>query len=104
MKLEQQRPKNIKEEALFNLKLKAPQNSGSIQDNFLKSVESTGGQIPRIYGLAKVHKRGDLVWPILRAGFIYLPLCAVLFRMLSELPECNSEVNGQRLKLLKLNF
>ena len=104
MNLEQQRRKNIKEEELFNLKLKAPQNSGSIQVNFLKSVESTGGQIPRIYGLVKVHKRGDLVWPILRAGFIYLPLCAVLFRMLSELPECNSEVNGQRLKLLKLNF
>ena len=37
---------------------------GKIDEQFLKSIKSVGGQLPRFYGLVNVHERNIPVRPV----------------------------------------
>ena len=55
----------LKEEERINTTLNELHRSGKINEQFFEKVKSTGGQPPRLYGLAKVHKTTVPLWPVL---------------------------------------
>ena len=65
----------FKEEERINTILEELNERGKIDEKFLKSIKSVGGQLPRLYGLAKVHKENTPVRPVLSmAGSPYYKL------------------------------
>ena len=55
----------IKEEERINSVLEELNERGKIDKQLLNSIKSVGGQLPRLYGLAKVHKQNIPVRPVL---------------------------------------
>ena len=55
----------LKEEEKINTVLEELNEHGKIDEKLLKSIKSVGGQLPRLYGLAKVHKENIPVRPVL---------------------------------------
>ena len=55
----------LKEEEKINTVLEELNEHGKIDEKLLKSIKSVGGQLPRLYGLAKVHKENTPVRPVL---------------------------------------
>ena len=61
---------------------------GKISDAILNGLKIRGGQIPKIYGLAKVHKVGVPVRPIVSmSGTVYAKIGELVSEWLSRLPE-----------------
>ena len=55
----------IKKEERINSVLEDLNERDKIDKQLLKSIKSVGGQLPRLYGLAKVHKQNISVRPVL---------------------------------------
>ena len=55
----------LKEEERINTILEELNERGKTDEKNLKSKKSVGGQLPRLYGLAKVHKENTPVRPVL---------------------------------------
>ena len=55
----------LKEEEKINTVLEELNEHGKIDEKLLKSIKSVGGQLPRHYDLAKVHKENIRVRPVL---------------------------------------
>ena len=55
----------LKEEEDINNVLQDLHKEGKIDKKLLKELKSTGSQLPRFYGLAKVHKNNVLLCPVL---------------------------------------
>ena len=66
---------------------------GKVDENFLKSIKSVGGQLHSLYGLAKVHKENIPVRPVLSMpGSPYYKLAEKITEWLSVIPE--SKINS----------
>ena len=55
----------LKEEERISTVLEELNEYGKGDEQFLKSIKSVGGQLSRLYGLAKVHKENQPVRPFL---------------------------------------
>ena len=55
----------LKEEERINTVLEELNKRVKVIEKFLKPIKSVGGQLPRLYGLAKVHKENIPVRPVL---------------------------------------
>ena len=55
----------LKEEERINTVLEELNKRVKVIEKFLKLIKSVGGQLPTLYGLAKVHKENIPVRPVL---------------------------------------
>ena len=83
----------LKEEEKINTVLEELNEHGKIDEKLLKSIKSVGGQLPRLYGLAKVHKENIRVRPVLSlpGSSPYYKLAEKITEWLSVIPE--SKIN-----------
>ena len=83
----------LKEEEKINTVLEELNEHGKIDEKLLKSIKSVGGQLPRLYGLAKVHKENIRVTPVLSLprSSPYYKLAEKITEWLSVIPE--SKIN-----------
>ena len=74
------------------LKLK---KKGKLSDGLYKALHSTGGMAPRLYGLAKTHKDGTPLRPVLSmCGSAYYQIAS---QMANGFPACDLKTNEVRL-------
>ena len=92
-KFEQKR-KNAKhpvfkeEERIQNI-LQDMKDNGSISETLYKKLRPSGSQAPRLYGLAKVHKKDTPMRPVLSMpGSAYHKVANQVAQWLSHVPEC----------------
>ena len=79
----------IKEEERIVEELKEMLNSGQISQQLFEEIKPSGSQPARLYGLAKVHKRGTPVRPVLSMpGSAYHRIAQRIAKWLSVVPEC----------------
>ena len=70
---------------------------GKIDNQTLKDLKSMRGQLPRLYGLAKVHKKNIPLRPVLSMpGSPYYKITQKVTGWLSEVPE--SKINNSTQK------
>ena len=70
----------FKEEERINKALNTLKQNEKIDENRFKEIKSTGGQLPRLYGLAKVHKHDIPVRPVLSMpGSPYFKIAEKIF-------------------------
>ena len=82
--------------------------SGDISEEFYQKTRSVGGQPARIYGLAKVHKVGVPLRPIVSMpGSVYDRLGQALAQLVSKLPQaqiaCDTKRVANRLRKTELD-
>ena len=89
-----QRRVEIEEE--FNRSLKLLKDANKSNADFDEKSRSCGAQPARLYGLAKLHKQGSPLRPILSfPGSCYENLSQSLSRWLEQLPGANIETSSQ---------
>ena len=98
----------LKEEERINTVLEELNGRGKIDEQFSKSIKSVGGQLPRLYGLAKVHKENIPVRPILSMpGSPYYKLAEKITEWLAVIPEpkinCSSKQTVDNLRNISLD-
>ena len=77
----------LREEERINDELQRLHDNGKITDELLRQLHSRGGQPPRLYGLAKVHKSSVPVRPVLSMpGSPYDKLGTIVTKWLSVIP------------------
>ena len=77
----------LREEDRINETLQRLNRDGKITDELLGKLNSRGGQPPRLYGLAKVHKQSVPLRPVLSMpGTPYDKLSTIVTEWLSEIP------------------
>ena len=82
----------LKEEERINKTLADLRKNNKISESLFDKVKSTGGQPPRLYGLAKVHKASIPLRPVLSMpGSPYYSLANQVEQWISVLPE--SQIN-----------
>ena len=96
-----------KEEERINQALTDMWRKGEIGEVLKNELKSQGGQPPRLYGLAKVHKYSLPMHPVLSMpGSPYYKIAAEVTNWLSVLPEskCNSSTKktADQLNILEL--
>ena len=80
------RPVELVEQDRINKILVGLNKEGKISDDILKALKIRGGQIPKIYGLAKVHKEGVPVRPIVSmSGSVYENIGKLISEWLSQI-------------------
>ena len=80
-------------EVLNNLK-----KEGKISEDLFKELKPTGSQAPRLYGLAKVHKDGTPLRPIVAfPGSAYEPVAKKIAHWLSFVPECRINTSSDKI-------
>ena len=78
----------LNEEIVFNKKLAALIKKNKISSEIARGLRPTGTTPPRLYGLAKVHKVGTPLRPIVSmCGSVYHPLAKQLNVWLKRIPE-----------------
>ena len=78
----------FKEEERVNTALKELMDAGKIDENLYTELRSTGGQLPRLYGLAKVHKENVPLRPVLSMpGSPYHKVAKKVTEWLNAIPE-----------------
>ena len=83
----------LKEEDRINSALQNLHEQGKIDNQTLKKLKSMGGQLPRLYGLAKVHKKDTPLRPVLSMpGLPYNKIAQKVTEWLSVVPE--SKINS----------
>ena len=97
----------LKEEERINTVLEELNERGKIDEKFLKSIKSVGEQLPKLSGLAKVHKENIPVRPVLSIpGSPYYKLAEKITDWLSVIPEskinCSKAFSWTMMKLLFL--
>ena len=98
----------LKEEQRINDTLQRLNKEGKVNDELYAQVKSIGGQAPRLYGLAKVHKTTIPMRPVLSMpGSPYYKLATKVTDWLSVLPEaktnCSSRKTVEDIKDIKLD-
>ena len=97
----------LEKEERINTVLEELNERGKIDEKFLKSIKSIGGQLPRLYGLAKVHKENIPVRPVFSMpGSLYYKLVEKTTEWLSVIPEskinCSSKETVDNLRNISL--
>ena len=81
---------SLREQERFNKVLLDLRKNDAISDGWYQQCRSTGGQIAKLYGLAKVHKKNIPVRPIVSMpGTCYNALSKKIAGIMSKVPECN---------------
>ena len=98
----------IKEEERINSVLEELNEQGKIDKQLLKSIKSVGGQLPRLYGLAKVNKQNIPVRPVLSIpGSPYYKVAEKITEWLSVILEskinCSSKQTVDNLRNISLD-
>ena len=97
----------LKEEDRVNSLLHSLHANAKIDDELYKDLKSTGGQLPRLYGLAKVHKQNVPLRPVLSMpGSPYHKVANKVTEWLSVIPEakinCSTQQTVENLKNVSL--
>ena len=80
----------LKEEDRIQESLKEMLDSGKISKTLYDKMRPRGSQPPRLYGLAKVHKKDTPIRPVLSMpGSAYYGVAKQVAWWLSHIPECN---------------
>ena len=86
----------IKEEERIVEVLKKLKSENKISENLYNSLKPVGSQPPRIYGLAKIHKEGCPMRPVVSMpGSPYHKIAQQVAKWLSVVPECKINCNTQ---------
>ena len=98
----------FKEEVRINAELNSLYANEKIDESLLKEMKSVGSQLPRPYGLAKVHKANVPVRPILSMpGSPYYRIAEKVTKWLSVIPlskiNCSSKKTMDQLRALSLD-
>ena len=87
----------LKEEERVNNTLSQLHSNGKINEQLFEKVKSTGGQPPRLYGLAKVHKTTVPLRPVLSMpGSPYYKLAAEVEKWISVLPQAKINCSSKQ--------
>ena len=87
-----------KEEERINGELTKMLEDGEISSELRDSLKSQGGQPPRLYGLAKVHKSSVPVRPVLSMpGSPYFPIANKVTEWLSVVPESKCQSSSKKI-------
>ena len=88
----------LKEEERINDALLKLRNEGAISEELYDQMKSKGGQPPRLYGLAKVHKGVIPMRPVLSMpGSPYHNTAVVVTKWLSVIPESKGQCSSQKI-------
>ena len=88
----------VKEQDRINEALKNLESEGKISEELLEEMKSKGGQPPRLYGLAKVHKNVIPMRPVLSMpGSPYYNIAETVTKWLSVVPESKSQCSSQKI-------
>ena len=85
----------------------ALRKNDKISENLYKDLFSTGGQAPRLYGLAKTHKVGTPLRPVLSmCSSSYYKIAAKIAKWLSVIPEAKIQASTELMvnKIKNLNL
>ena len=98
----------FKEEERINKALENLVETGVLNENLSNEMKPKGGQLPKLYGLAKVHKECVPVRPVLSMpGSSYYKLAEKVTKWLSVIPEskinCSTQKIVDQLKNVKLD-
>ena len=98
----------LKEEKRINTVSEELNERGKIDEKILKSIKSVGGQLPKLSGLAKVHKENIPVRRVLSIpGSPYYKLVEKMTEWLSVIPEskinCSSKQTVHNLRNISLD-
>ena len=98
----------LKEEECINAALNNLHVDGKIDKTLFKEMKSVGSQLPRLYGLAKVHKASVPVRPALSMpGLPYYRIAEKVTKWLSVIPQskinCTSKKTVDHLKMMSLD-
>ena len=98
----------LKEEKRINIELSNLLEDGKISQFLYKEMKSTGGQLPRLYGLAKVHKTNVPIRPVLSMpSSPYYRIAGKVTKWLSVIPQskinCSSKKTVDQLKSVHLD-
>ena len=99
---------SVKEEERINDILKELLDTHEIDETLFEDMKSMGGQLPRLYGLAKVHKPNVPVRPVLSIpGLPYYKIAEKITKWLSMVPEskinCSTKKTVDQLKDVTLD-
>ena len=88
----------VKEEERINNDLMKLQRDGQITEELRLELKSQGGQPPRIYGLAKVHKVSVPVRPVLSIpGSPYYNIASKVMKCLSVVPKSKCQSSSKKI-------
>ena len=88
----------IKEEERINDELVSLRDEGKITEELMKELKSIGGQPPRLYGLAKVHKTVVPTRPVLSMpGSPYHNIAVKVTNWLSAIPESKNQCSSKKI-------
>ena len=98
----------FKEEERINEALESLVETGALNENLSNEMKSKGGQLPKLYGLAKGHKESVPVRPVLSMpGSPYYKLAEKVTKWISVIPEskinCSTQKTVDQLKNVKLD-
>ena len=98
----------FKEEERINEALENLVETGVLNENMSNGMKSKGGQLPKLYGLAKVHKESVPVIPVLSMPCSpYYKLAEKVTKWLSVIPEskinCSTQKTVDQLQNVKLD-
>ena len=86
----------MKEEETILSTLKELQKQGKITDSLFDRLKPIGSQAPRLYGLAKVHKKDIPLRPVLSMpGSAYHKIANQVSEWLKVVKECNINSSSQ---------
>ena len=99
---------SVKEEERVNDKLQELLDANEIDETLFEEIKSMGGQLPRLYGLAKVHKPNVPIRPVLSMpGSPYYKIAEKVTKWLSVIPEskinCSTKETVDQLKNVTLD-
>ena len=87
----------LKEEERINLRLKQLMDEKKISEDLCKELKSMGGQPPRLYGLAKVHKDVIPLRPVLSMpGSPYFNIAGKVTQWLQVIPESKIDCSTEK--------
>ena len=87
----------LKEEERVCQVLTKLKKEGKISDSLFDELKPTGSQPPRLYGLAKVHKKDTPLRPIVSMpGSAYNKIAKKIAFWLSLVPECNIQTSSDK--------
>ena len=88
----------LKEEERVTERLNKMKKDGKISEKLFDELKPVGSQAPRLYGLAKVHKEGTPLRPIVSMpGSAYQPVAKKVAFWLSHVPECKINTSSDKI-------
>ena len=88
----------LKEEDRVTDVLRNLKNDGKISETLFNELKPVGSQAPRLYGLAKIHKDGTPLRPIVSMpGSAYQRVAKKVASWLAQVPECNINTSPDKI-------